>query len=138
MMYLTRKYEFCASHRLYNPTFSETQNWEVFRECSHVNGHGHNYELEVTVSGTPDPVTGMLVDIYELDQVVQRVLLQKMDHRHLNFDVDFLKDLIPTAENIVWACWGQLESCIPGEAKLHRLRLMETRNNFAEYAGEPR
>lgn len=136
LMFLTRKYDFPASHRLFNPDFSDDENARVFRQCNNLNGHGHNYELEVTVKGTPDPRLGMVVDIYELDQVIQRVLLDRVDHKNLNLDVDFMKDLIPTAENMVWAFWRELAPHIPQPAQLARLRLVETRNNFVEYRGE--
>lgn len=136
ILYLTRKYEFCASHRLFNPMFSDEENTRIFRECASPNGHGHNYELEVTVQGSPADRTGMIVDMWQLDQIVQQHLLKKVDHKHLNLDVEFLRDVIPTAENIVYACWRQLAPHIPPEARLSRLRLLETRNNFAEYRGE--
>jgi 6-pyruvoyltetrahydropterin/6-carboxytetrahydropterin synthase len=135
LMFLTRKYEFPASHRLYNPAWSDEENARVFRQCNNLNGHGHNYELEVTVKGTPDPRLGMVVDIYELDQVVQRVILDRVDHKNLNVDVDFLQGLIPTSENIVRAIWKELTPHIPAPAQLARLRLVETRNNAAEYFG---
>ena len=134
--FLTRKYDFPASHRLFNPDFSDEENVRVFRQCNNLNGHGHNYELEVTVKGTPDPRLGMVVDIYELDQIVQRVILERVDHKNLNLDVDFMKGLIPTAENMVWAFWQELAPHIPAPAQLARLRLVETRNNFVEYRGE--
>lgn len=134
-LYLTRKYEFPASHRLYNPAWSDAENERVFRKCNNPNGHGHNYELEVTVKGQPDERLGMVVDIYELDQIVQRVILDRVDHKNLNVDVDFMQGLIPTAENIVYAFWHQLVAHVPAPAQLARLRLIETRNNFAEYRG---
>ena len=135
-VFLTRKYEFPASHRLFNPAFSDEENARVFRQCNNINGHGHNYELEVTVKGVPDPRLGMVVDIYELDQIVDRVLLQQVDHKNLNMDVEFLQGMIPTAENMVCAFWKELSPHIPKPAQLARLRLVETRNNFVEYRGE--
>lgn len=132
---LTRKYDFPASHRLYNPNWSEAENQRVFRQCNNPNGHGHNYELEVTVKGQPDPRLGMVVDIYELDQVVRRVVLDRVDHKNLNVDVDFMHGVIPTAENIVAAIWQELAPHVPAPAQLARLRLVETRNNCAEYWG---
>lgn len=135
-MFLTRKYDFPASHRLFNPAWSEEENERVFRQCNNPNGHGHNYDLEVTVKGQPDPRLGMVVDIYALDQAVKRVVIDKVDHKNLNVDVDFMQGLIPTAENIAWAIWRELEAHIPAPAKLARIRLVETRNNFVEYWGE--
>lgn len=135
-LYLTRRYEFPASHRLHNPDWSDAQNARIFRQCNNLNGHGHNYDLEVTVKGSPDPRLGMVVDIYALDQVVKNVILARVDHKNLNVDVDFLQGLIPTAENIVLAIWQELFPHVPEPAQLARLRLVETRNNFAEYRGE--
>lgn len=136
MIRLTRKYDFSATHRLYNPDFTDEQNCEVFRECNNINGHGHNYELEVTVRGVPDDQTGMIVDIDELDQIVMAKVVTLVDHKNLNLDVDFMTDLIPTAENIVWAFWQQLAEPVNTITTLDRLRLIETKNNFAEYHGE--
>jgi 6-pyruvoyltetrahydropterin/6-carboxytetrahydropterin synthase len=135
-LFLTRKYDFPASHRLFNPAWSDEENERFFRQCNNPNGHGHNYELEVTVKGEPDPRLGMVVDIYELDQIVKRVVLDKVDHKNLNVDVDFMQGLIPTAENIVVAIWKEIAPHIPAPANLARLRLVETRNNMAEYRGE--
>jgi 6-pyruvoyltetrahydropterin/6-carboxytetrahydropterin synthase len=136
MIHLTRIYDFAASHRLYNPTFSDEQNWEVFRQCNNPNGHGHNYELEVTIKGRPDERTGMIMDIVALDQLVQERIIVPVDHKHLNLDVDFFEGVIPTAENIVYVFWQQLAPVIPPPVKLHRLRLYESKNNVAEYCGE--
>lgn len=136
LMFLTRKYEFPASHRLYNPDWDDETNARVFRQCNNPNGHGHNYELEVTVKGVPNARQGMVVDIYELDLLVKAVILDQVDHKNLNVDVDFLNGVIPTAENIVRAFWAQLAPRIPAPAQLARLRLIETRNNAAEYYGD--
>lgn len=136
MIYLTRRYEFSASHRLFNPNFSDEKNWEVFRQCNNPNGHGHNYELEVTVKGIPDKHTGMLVDIVKLDEVVNRIIIQAVDHKHLNLDVPMFKGVIPTAENIVAVFWQQLNPHIPATSPLHRLRLFESKNNVAEYLAQ--
>jgi 6-pyruvoyltetrahydropterin/6-carboxytetrahydropterin synthase len=129
---LTRSYDFAASHRLFNPTFSDERNWEVFGICNNPNGHGHNYELQVTVSGVPHPQTGLLMDLGELDQLVDTHLLRHVDHKHLNLDVPFFDGVIPTAENIVVVFWQQLAPHVP---QLAKLRLIESRNNMAEYTG---
>jgi 6-pyruvoyltetrahydropterin/6-carboxytetrahydropterin synthase len=136
LMFLTRKYEFPASHRLYNPSWSDEENARVFRQCNNPNGHGHNYELEVTVKGIPDARLGMVADIYELDQIVKKIILDRVDHKNLNVDVNFLQNIIPTSENIVRAFWQELAPHIPQPAQLARLRLVETRNNAAEYFGD--
>lgn len=135
-LYLTRRYDFSASHRLYNPTFSDDKNWAVFRQCNNPNGHGHNYELEVTVSGVSQEMTGMVVDIVALDEAVKTRVLDLCDHKNLNLDVPFMADMIPTVENIAVAFWRQLVDHIPLPARLHRIRVVETRNNAAEYFGE--
>ncbi len=134
MLYMTRKYDFCASHRLYNPNFSDEKNQTVFRECNNPNGHGHNYELEVTIAGTPDAETGMVYDLWELDQLVQKELIAHVDHKHFNLDVPFMTDIIPTAENIVLAFWNQLLPVFESVegVSLNKLRLLETKNNYAE------
>ncbi len=134
MVYLTRKEHFCASHRLFNPEFSDELNLQTYGKCSYPNGHGHNYEIEVTVSGEPDPRTGMILDLKKLSDIIEEEILRKVDHRHLNVDVDFLKNIIPTAENLAIAFWKKLSPRIaPGI--LHSLRVYETPNNFAEYRG---
>ena len=91
MVFLTRKEHFCASHRLFNPKFSEEENLGIYGKCAYPNGHGHNYEIEVTVSGEPDPETGMIMDLKKIADIIDEEILEKVDHRHLNFDVPFLK-----------------------------------------------
>jgi 6-pyruvoyltetrahydropterin/6-carboxytetrahydropterin synthase len=135
MIYLTRRFDFAASHRLFNPEFSDELNWEIFRDCNNPNGHGHNYELEVTIAGEADPKTGMLINILLLDEIVREQLIRHVDHKNLNIDVDFLQDIIPTAENICVVFWKQLAQHIPAPHQLYRLRLQESKNNFAEYYG---
>lgn len=134
MIYLTRKEHFCASHRLYNPEFSDTENLKIYGKCAYPNGHGHNYELEVTVQGEVDPHTGMILDLKLLGDIIDEVILSKVDHRHLNFDVDFLRTVIPTAENLALVFWNILEPKIPA-GRLSCVRVYETPNNFAEYRG---
>jgi len=135
MIYLTRREHFCSSHRLYNPEFSEEKNLETYGKCAWPNGHGHNYEIEVTVSGEPAADTGMIMDLKKLADLIDEHIVDKVDHRHLNHDVDFLKGVIPTAENLALVFWGILVKKIrPG--KLHSVRVYETPNNFAEYRGE--
>lgn len=136
MIYVTRKAHFSASHRLYNPGFSDSQNEKVFDKCNNVHGHGHNYELEVTVRGVPDPQTGYVIDLKELARIIESEILSKVDHKHLNFDVDFLQGIIPTAENVAVLFWRILEPRIPS-GRLHSLKLYESANNFVEYFGEP-
>ena len=134
MVYLTRKEHFCASHRLYNPKFSEKENLEIYGKCAYANGHGHNYEIEVTVAGEPDKDTGMILDLKKLSDIIDEEILVKVDHKHLNFDVDFLKGIIPTAENIAVIFWNILSPKITA-GKLYSVTVYETPNNFAEYRG---
>jgi len=135
MVYVTRRETFCAAHRLFNPEFSDDQNEKVFGKCSNPNWHGHNYVLEVTVAGHPNPETGFVVNLVELKQIVKENIIVKVDHKNLNIETDFMKGLIPSTENIVIAIWNQLVDKIPG-GRLYSVRLSETENNFFEYRGE--
>ena len=134
MVYLTRKEHFCASHRLFNPKFSEKENLSIYGKCAYPNGHGHNYEIEVTVAGEPDPETGMILDLKKIADIIEAEILEKVDHRHLNFDVPFLADVIPTAENLAMVFWKLLSPKISA-GKLFSVKVYETSNNFAEYRG---
>lgn len=135
MVYVTRRETFSASHRLFNPEFSDARNEEVFEKCSNPNGHGHNYELEVTVVGPVMDDTGYVVDLKLLKQIIRREVIAKVDHRHLNHDVDFLKGVIPTAENVARGIWNVLAAKIPS-GRLFSIRLRETENNTVDYRGE--
>jgi 6-pyruvoyltetrahydropterin/6-carboxytetrahydropterin synthase len=135
MMYLTRREVFSASHRLWNHDLSEEQNFELYDKCANPNGHGHNFVLEVTVAGTVKGESGFAVDFKKLKYLIRSEIIEKVDHKHLNYDVDFLQGVIPTAENIVRVFWQVLESK-SGEAKLYSIRLHETENNMVEYRGE--
>lgn len=136
MIYVTRKSTFSAAHRLYNPTFSDERNQAVFDKCNNPRGHGHNYVLEVTVRGLPDPLTGYVIDLKELKDILEEVIIDKVDHKHLNYDVDFLRGTIPTVENLCVAFWDQLRDRLPS-GELHRIRLYESDQNVADYYGEP-
>ena len=133
--YITRKEHFNAAHRLYVDKWSEEKNFEVFGKCANKNWHGHNFTLFVTVKGTPDPDTGFIVDLKDLSTLIQEKVIDKMDHNNLNMDVDFLKGIMPSIENIVMAIWQQLDPYIQG-GKLHRIKLIETENNYVEYFGD--
>ncbi|HXG39093.1 MAG TPA: 6-carboxytetrahydropterin synthase [Bacteroidota bacterium] len=135
MVYVTRRATFSASHRLYNPSFSDERNHEVFGKCANPNGHGHNYVLEVTVGGEPKSETGYVIDLSKLKLIIKQEIIDKVDHKHLNHDVDFLQGVIPTAENIVKAFWAILAPRIT-EGRLVSLRLHETENNVVEYRGD--
>jgi 6-pyruvoyltetrahydropterin/6-carboxytetrahydropterin synthase len=131
---ITKQVEFSASHRLYNPTFSEERNRHVFGICSNSNGHGHNYVLDVTLRGEPDPETGMIMDLKKLKDVLQEILLDRIDHKNLNLDVPFLLGCVPTVEMLVIRFWEELDGQIPG-CTLAELALYESRTNFARYRG---
>lgn len=135
MVYLTRKEHFNAAHRLYVHDWSEEKNVEVFGKCANKHFHGHNYNLFVTVKGMPDPVTGMIIDTHELSDLIQQNVAEKLDHKNLNVEVDFLMGVQPTTENVVKAIWQQLAPLIKN-GQLHCVKLEETENIFAEYYGE--
>ncbi len=134
MIYITRRLEFCASHRLFNPEFSDSKNEETFGLCNNPNGHGHNYALEVTVAGEIDPDTGMVLDLKTLKKLINREIIDKVDHKNFNMDVDFMKGVIPTAENIAIKFWNILESKIENGA-LYELKLYESERNYVVYRG---
>ena len=133
-IYLTRQVHFNAAHRLHNPTKSDAWNRQQFGLCNNEGGHGHNYVLEVTVKGEPDPETGYLIDLSELKSIIIKAVADRCDHRNLNTQVPFLKGIIPTTENLVIAFWDEIESHLR-RGKLHCVRLYETPRNFAEYRG---
>ena len=136
MILLTRKAEFSAAHYYWNDAFSAEENARVFGKCANRNGHGHNYTLEVTVEGNVDPVSGFVVDLKWLRDVIDREVLQVYDHRHLNLEVPDFKNVIPTTENIAIAIWNRLAPKLEA-AKLHRVRVYEIPDLFADYYGEP-
>lgn len=136
MVFVTRKAHFSASHRLFNPTFTDVDNEAIFDKCNNPNGHGHNYTLEVTVKGIPDPKTGYVIDLKLLRDIVENKIIDKVDHKHLNYDVDFLHGIIPTAENIAIVFWGIIERNLP-VGELFSVKLFESDSNFVEYFGEP-
>ena len=134
MIFLTRKAEFSSAHFYWNDAWSPEENQRVFGKCANRNGHGHNYTLEVTVAGEVDPVSGFVVDLKELKDILEREVVSAYDHRHLNFEVPEFKTAIPTTENIAIAIWKRVDNKIP-HAKLHHLRVEETNNNSFDFAG---
>jgi 6-pyruvoyltetrahydropterin/6-carboxytetrahydropterin synthase len=134
-VYVTRKVHFNAAHRLHNPDKSAAWNEETFGKCNNPKWHGHNYELEVTVAGEPDPESGYVVDLGALKDVLHQRIVDKVDHKNLNQEVDFMDGLNPTTENFAVAIWEQLEDHLPS-GRLHCVRLYETPRNFVEYRGE--
>lgn len=135
MLYVTRRETFSSAHRLYNPDLADEENDRLFGKCNNLNGHGHNYILEVMVAGEVDPKTGYVIDLKKLKTIIREHVISKIDHKHLNMDVDFMKDVIPTAENIAVKIWEQLVDKIPS-GKLYSVKVYETENNYAEYKGE--
>jgi 6-pyruvoyltetrahydropterin/6-carboxytetrahydropterin synthase len=142
MILLTRRATFSASHYYWNPAWPAEKNEQVFGRCANRNGHGHNYTLEVTVAGEPDPVTGFVVDLKALKEIIEREVLAAWDHSHLNLEVpEFaaseLSATIPTTENLAIAAWNRLEAAIADScgARLSRVRVYETPDIFAEYRG---
>jgi len=132
MIKLTRKYHFCAAHRLHSEHLSVEENRSLFGKCNNPHGHGHNYYLEVTVHGEPDPVTGMIVNLSELDEIVERIVLQKFDHKHLNLDTEEFKNLNPTSEVVAMVIFDMLSHYLPS---LNKIGLWETEKNYFEYTG---
>ena len=131
---VTRRLTFNAAHRVHNPALSEEENRSLFGKCNNPNWHGHNYVLEVSVTGEVSERTGYVMDLGALKRLVNEQVVDKLDHRNLNLEVDFMRGVIPTTENIVVACWRVLEPAIR-PAALTRLRLWETENNYVEYEG---
>jgi len=135
MVYLTRKAEFSAAHFYYVNEWSEEENQRVFGKCANRNGHGHNYTLEVTVKGEPDPMTGFVVDLKRLKQIMEQEVLSVYDHRHLNLEVSEFAHAQPTTENIAVAIWRRLDGKVPGAA-LHCVRVWEMPELAASCYGE--
>jgi len=131
MIYITRKVHFNAAHRMHNPSWDEAKNKEVFGPCNNPNGHGHNYELEITICGEPNPETGYIIDLRDLNTIIEQKILAQVDHRHLNHDVPFMQGIIPSSENFAMAIWQQLEAALP-TGRLYAVRLYETPRNYVE------
>ena len=139
MVYVSRKEHFNAAHKLYNPNWSEEKNKEVFGPCANANWHGHNFELIVTVKGKPHPETGFVVDLKKLSTLVKELVIDELDHKNLNLDVDFLQGKMASCEILVMEIWNILAPAvktITDRGELHSLKLYETPRNFVEYFGE--
>lgn len=136
MVYLTRHEHFNAAHKLYNPNWSEEKNTEVFGKCANANWHGHNYELMVTIKGKVNAETGFLMDAKALSVILQEHVCEKLDHRNLNLDVDFMKGILASTENLAMAIWKQIVPHLPKGVDLHCVKLYETPRICVEYYGE--
>jgi 6-pyruvoyltetrahydropterin/6-carboxytetrahydropterin synthase len=134
MVYLTRRTTFSAAHRLWSNHLTEEENIALYDKCANPNGHGHNYILEVTVRGNPEPRTGMVLNLTDLKQVINEHVIDRVDHKHLNYDVPWLEGSIPTTEMLVIKFWERLEGALP-QGLLYEVKLYETDNNIASYRG---
>ncbi len=137
MLYIIRRVTFSAAHRLHNLKLSDKENKNIYGECNNPNGHGHNYVLEVTVRGNVPDKTGMVIDLKDLKKIITEKIIEKVDHKYLNKDVDFMSDIIPTAENLVIQFWKILkEALLENNSELYELKLYETENNIVVYRGD--
>jgi len=135
-MWITRRVEFSASHSCYNPALSEAENDALYGADANPHGHGHNYSLEVTLEGEPHPVTGMVVDLKDVKNILEEAVLDPMDHRHLNFEVPPFDTLVPTPENLAVELWRRLAPRFAeGPARLRNIRLFETADLYVDYEG---
>ena len=136
MVYLTRQEHFNAAHKLFNPAWTKEQNEAVFGVCANENWHGHNYELHVTIKGIPHPETGFIYNAKTLGELIKDVIVEKVDHRNLNLDVDFMKGKFTSAENFAMGIWNELKPHIEkSDVKLHAVKLVETPKIYVEYFG---
>jgi 6-pyruvoyltetrahydropterin/6-carboxytetrahydropterin synthase len=138
MVFVTRKEHFNAAHRLYNDSWTQEKNQEVFGPCSNINWHGHNFELIVTVKGMPNPETGFVIDLKVLGDIIREKIIQKVDHKNLNLDVDFMAGKMASCEIFIIEIWKILAPSIKQQApdaNLHYLKLVETNKNYVEYYG---
>lgn len=135
MVYLTRREHFNGAHRLYNPAWTTEQNVQVFGKCANAHWHGHNFELFVTVKGTPNPDTGFVINAHDLSKLLKREVVDKLDHKNFNLDVPELQGVLPSIENIVMLIWRWITPHLTG-CELHCIKLIETENIYVEYYGE--
>jgi 6-pyruvoyltetrahydropterin/6-carboxytetrahydropterin synthase len=135
MIYLTRVENFNAAHKLSNPAWSKEKNEDVFGKCANENWHGHNYELHVTIKGNPDPETGFVFNAKTLGDFIKDYVVEKVDHRNLNMDVDFMAGKFTSAENLAIGIWEQLTPHLPAGVALHCIKLYETPRIYVEYFG---
>ena len=136
MMYITRRERFNAAHRLFREDWPDEKNLEVFGKCSNPNWHGHNYIMYITVKGEVSKETGFLVNLKDLSKIIKTRIINKIDHKNLNLEVEFMKDQIVSTENIAIAIWGELDEAVRQiGAELHCIKIVETENNFVEYYG---
>lgn len=136
MVYITRRERFNAAHKVCREDWTEERNWEVFGKCANKNWHGHNFDLYVTVKGEVDPETGFVVNLKTLSQIIKNKITEKVDHKNLNLDVDFMHGVMASTENLAIKIWEQLEGPVNElGGKLHSIKLWESENNYVEYFG---
>jgi len=135
MVYITRLEHFNAAHKLFNPVWSREKNEEIFGKCANENWHGHNFELFVTLKGEPNPDTGFVYDVKKLSIIVKEQVIDKLDHKNLNVDVEFMRDKLCSIENLVIGIWNELAPHLPADVKLYCLKLSETPRIYVEYYG---
>ena len=137
MIYITRRERFCAAHKLSHPEWDANKNLEVFGPCSNPNWHGHNFILYVTVKGEVNPETGFVVNLKDLSPLIKEKVIDKIDHKNINLDVDFMKGKMASTEVLAIEIWKQLLTPIEAiGVELHKIKIQETENNFVEYFGE--
>lgn len=137
MIYITRRERFNAAHRLFRSEYSDEKNLEVFGKCSNPNWHGHNYEFFVTVKGEIDPMTGFLVNLKKLSVIIRKQVIEKLDHKNINLEVDFMQGKLASTENLAVGIWQELTPHMDAlGAQLHCVKVVESENNFVEYFGE--
>lgn len=135
MVYITRIEHFNAAHKLFNPSWNKEENEFVFGKCANENWHGHNFELHVTIAGNSNPETGFVYDVKKLSLIINQFIIEKLDHKNLNVEVDFMAGKICSIENLIEGIWNQLSPQLPTEIKLHSLKLFETPKIYVEYFG---
>jgi 6-pyruvoyltetrahydropterin/6-carboxytetrahydropterin synthase len=137
MIFITRRERFNAAHRLFRKDFSDEKNLEIFGKCSNPNWHGHNYELFVTIKGEIDPETGFLLNLKQLSKLIKDRVIEKIDHKNINVEVDFMAGKFASTEVLAISIWEQIEDDIRSlGAELHEVKLFESENNYAEYFGK--
>jgi 6-pyruvoyltetrahydropterin/6-carboxytetrahydropterin synthase len=136
MVYITRIEHFNAAHKLFNLNWSKAENEAVFGKCANENWHGHNFTLYVTIAGEPNPDTGFVFDVKKLSTIINACIIDKLDHKNLNLDVDFMQGKLCSIENLIIGIWEQLSPNLPSDVKLHALKLYETPRIYVEYFGK--